>query len=80
MAFGQRKTVYLHGNAPDTSPVALLLIHVVNDLDFPGNANLLRKAPTLGKRIAGNTDVVAQEFALYTSMTIVATGVPTFEL
>jgi hypothetical protein len=28
--------VDLHGNAPDKSPVALLLIDVINDLDWRG--------------------------------------------
>ena len=31
MAFVQRKTGYLHGNVPDTSPVTLLLIDVISD-------------------------------------------------
>jgi nicotinamidase-related amidase len=32
----------LHGNAPDTSEVALLLVDVINDLEFPGGERLLR--------------------------------------
>jgi nicotinamidase-related amidase len=42
----------LHGNAPDRSPVALLLIDVINDLDFPRNENLVRNSAGLAKRIA----------------------------
>lgn len=34
----------LHGNAPDKSPVALLLIDVLNDLEFDGGAQLLTPA------------------------------------
>jgi nicotinamidase-related amidase len=42
----------LHGNAPDTCPAALLLVDVINDLDFPRNSNLLKVAPRLGQNIA----------------------------
>jgi nicotinamidase-related amidase len=42
----------LHGNVPDANPVALLLIDVINDLNFPGNTNLVKNATALGKRIA----------------------------
>lgn len=34
----------LHGNAPDQSPVALLLIDWINDLEFDGGAQLLPAA------------------------------------
>ncbi len=34
----------LHGNAPDDSPVVLLLIDVINDLEFPGGDELLASA------------------------------------
>jgi hypothetical protein len=30
-----RKNEDLHGNAPDSCPVALLLVDVLNDVDFP---------------------------------------------
>ena len=43
----------LHGSAPDKSPVALLLIDVVNDLDFPEADQLLRHALPMARRIAG---------------------------
>jgi nicotinamidase-related amidase len=42
----------LHGSAPDKSPVALLLIDVVNDLDFPEADRLLRFALPMARRIA----------------------------
>ena len=42
----------LHGNAPDNARVALLLVDVINDLEFPGGAQLLRHALPAAKRIA----------------------------
>src|SRR6185437_11082059 len=42
----------LHGNAPDKSPVALLLIDVINDLEFPEGDQLLRFARPMADRIA----------------------------
>ena len=42
----------LHGNAPDNSPVALLLIDVINDLEFEGGEKLLRHALPAAGRIA----------------------------
>ena len=42
----------LHGNAPDTCPVALVLIDVINDLEFPGGRELLRTALPAASRIA----------------------------
>jgi nicotinamidase-related amidase len=42
----------LHGNVTQTSRVALLLIDVINDLEFPGNETLLRHAPRMADRIA----------------------------
>lgn len=42
----------LHGNVPDHSPAALLLIDVVNDLDFEGGGRLLRHALPAARRIA----------------------------
>jgi nicotinamidase-related amidase len=42
----------LHGNAPDNSPVVLLLIDVINDLEFEGGEKLLRHALPAAKRIA----------------------------
>jgi nicotinamidase-related amidase len=42
----------LHGNVPESCAVALVLIDVLNDLDFPDNAELLRTAPALARNIA----------------------------
>ena len=42
----------LHGNAPDKSDVALLLIDVVNDLEFPEGDQLLRHALPMAQKIA----------------------------
>jgi nicotinamidase-related amidase len=42
----------LHGNAPDRSRVVLLLIDVINDLDFPDNEKLVRESEKLSSRIA----------------------------
>lgn len=43
----------LHGNAPDESPVVLLLIDVVNDLEFEGGERLLEHALPMARAIAG---------------------------
>ena len=42
----------LHGNAPDKSDVALLLIDVINDLEFPESDQLLEFALPMARRIA----------------------------
>jgi nicotinamidase-related amidase len=42
----------LHGSAPDKSPVAVLLIDVINDFDFPEADQLLRYASPMAQRIA----------------------------
>ena len=42
----------LHGNVPDDSPVALLLIDVINDLEFEGGEKLLAHALPAAHRIA----------------------------
>lgn len=42
----------LHGNAPDKSAVALLLIDVINDLEFKEGEQLLRFALPMAARIA----------------------------
>lgn len=41
----------LHGSIPDRSPVALLLIDVINDLDFPESEELLQFALPMARRI-----------------------------
>lgn len=42
----------LHGSAPDYSPVALLLIDVINDLEFPEGDQLLAHGLPMAERIA----------------------------
>jgi nicotinamidase-related amidase len=42
----------LHGSAPDKSPAALLLIDVINALDFPEGEQLLAHALPMAERIA----------------------------
>jgi nicotinamidase-related amidase len=42
----------LHGNAPDKSNVALVLIDLINDLEFPGGDLLMRHALSMVGKIA----------------------------
>ncbi|HXU88768.1 MAG TPA: isochorismatase family cysteine hydrolase [Methylomirabilota bacterium] len=42
----------LHGNVPDESDVALLLIDVINDLEFEGGERLLARALAAADRLA----------------------------
>ena len=42
----------LHGSAPDKSDIALLLIDVINDLEFPEGEQLLQHALPMARRIA----------------------------
>ena len=42
----------LHGNAPDTCELALLLVDVINDLEFPGGRAILAPALRAARRIA----------------------------
>lgn len=42
----------LHGNVPDTSPVALLLIDVINDMEFDTGPELLKHALPMARRLA----------------------------
>ncbi|MFL6590551.1 MAG: cysteine hydrolase family protein [Chthoniobacterales bacterium] len=41
----------LHGSAPDKSEIALLLIDVINDLDFPEANQLLRYARPMARKV-----------------------------
>jgi nicotinamidase-related amidase len=41
----------LHGNAPDKSDTALLLIDVINDLEFPEGETLLKHALPMARRL-----------------------------
>jgi nicotinamidase-related amidase len=42
----------LHGNVPDSSGAALLLIDVINDFEFDGGEQLLEQALPVGRNIA----------------------------
>src|SRR5437660_1228789 len=42
----------LHGNAPDDSRVALVLVDVINDLEFEGADRLLPQALPMADRLA----------------------------
>ncbi len=42
----------LHGNAPDKSSIVLLLIDVINDLEFPGGDELLPFATEMASNLA----------------------------
>jgi nicotinamidase-related amidase len=45
------KSEDLHGNAPDESPIALLIIDVINDLEYEGGDELLRHGLPMAERI-----------------------------
>jgi nicotinamidase-related amidase len=47
-----QKNTDLHGNVPESSAVALLLIDVINDLEFEGSEPLVAQAVPMAKRIA----------------------------
>jgi nicotinamidase-related amidase len=42
----------LHGNVPDKSPVALLIVDMINDLEFPGGDRLAEQALPVARRIS----------------------------
>ncbi|CAN5853493.1 hypothetical protein BH23GEM5_BH23GEM5_22580 [soil metagenome] len=46
------KNLDLHGNTPDESPVALLLIDVINNLEWEGGEQMLEQALPMAERIA----------------------------
>ena len=46
----------LHGNAPDSASVALLVIDMINDLEFEGGDRLLKPAVEATERIAALRD------------------------
>jgi hypothetical protein len=43
----------LHGNAPDNSKTALLLIDLINDFEFKGAEALFELALPMARRVAG---------------------------
>jgi nicotinamidase-related amidase len=42
----------LHGSAPDKCDVALLIVDVINDLDFPEANQLMRYLPAMARKLA----------------------------
>ncbi|MFL6515048.1 MAG: cysteine hydrolase family protein [Chthoniobacterales bacterium] len=42
----------LHGSAPDKCEIALLLVDVINDLDFPEADQLMRYVPAMARKLA----------------------------
>jgi nicotinamidase-related amidase len=42
----------LHGSAPDKSETALLIVDVINDLNFPEAKQLMRYAPAMARNLA----------------------------
>lgn len=42
----------LHGNVPENSPVVLMIVDVINDLEFDGGDELLQQALPMAKRLA----------------------------
>ncbi len=47
----KKKTDKLHGSVPDKSETVLLLIDVINPLDFPEAKQLLRYVPAMAKKL-----------------------------
>src|SRR6478752_7473299 len=41
----------LHGNVPDTSPVALLIVDMINDLEWPGGDRMAEQVMPVARRI-----------------------------
>lgn len=50
--FMQKRNPDLHGSAPDKSEVALLIVDVINDLDFPEAKQMLRFVPAMARKLA----------------------------
>jgi len=46
----------LHGSVPETSPVALVIVDVINDMEFEGGATLLKRALPVARRLATLAD------------------------
>jgi nicotinamidase-related amidase len=49
---GPAKNTNLHGNVPESSPVALLLVDVINDMNFEGAEPLVRQGKAMAQRLA----------------------------
>ena len=48
---GPAKNATLHGSVPESAPVALLLIDVVNDMTFEGSEALVRQEVPMARPI-----------------------------
>ena len=48
----RRRNADLHGNAPDASPVALLIVDAINDMEFEGAEGMLPRAVRMARAIA----------------------------
>jgi hypothetical protein len=46
----------LHGNVPENSPVAVLLVDVINDLEFEGGDKVLQFALPMARSLAALAD------------------------
>jgi hypothetical protein len=65
----------LHGNAPDKCEVAMLLIDVINDLEFDGGDKLLEHArPMAEKLVALKKRVTMAEIPIIMPMTTLVAG------
>lgn len=42
----------LHGSAPDKCAMALVIVDVINDLDFPEAGQLLRYVPRMARNLS----------------------------
>lgn len=51
----------LHGNVPENSPVALIIVDVINDLDFEGGDKVLENALPMARRLARLTTRAREE-------------------
>jgi nicotinamidase-related amidase len=47
-----KRNADLHGSAPDKSEVALLIVDVINDLNFPEAKQLQRFVPAMARNLA----------------------------
>ncbi len=48
----EEKSEDLHGNVPDSFPVALLIIDMINDLEFPEGETFLKPAVAVAEKVA----------------------------
>jgi nicotinamidase-related amidase len=48
----RRRNADLHGNVPDASPVALLIVDAINDMEFEGAEGMVARAVRMARAIA----------------------------